>query len=274
MKKRSLKLSALTAGLILAGTTAFTLVGCGGGSSSTSTTPMSSISGTVPGTLIEAFCEDGSYYVTESDDSIPNEPHPFELEIPSNLSCSLVMTTNEDNNETKIITQIGVITPDANGTLFTATGDIDLGYIPLAMEHTPEIDEDDDHVADEILLIDVNGTLIEIELENPLDDDNDGLVNVYEDDDDDGINNHDDDDDNGDGEIDVDNDLDDDGIDNDVDVDDDNDGLHDDDDYDDDNDGIYDDEDDDDDNDGIEDDLDDDYSDDYSDDEYESGYVS
>ena len=276
MKTRSLKLSALTAGLILAGTTAFTLVGCGGGSSTTSTIQTSKISGTVPGTLIEAFCENGSYYVTESDDSIPNEPHPFELEIPSNLSCSLVMTTNEDNNDTKIITQIGVITSDTNGTLFTASGDIDLGYIPLEMEHSPEIDEDDDHVSDEILYIDINGTLIEIEFENPLDDDHDGLVNVYEDDDDDGILNYHDDDDDDDGYDDVDNDLDDDGIDNEDDVDDDNDGLDDDEDHDDDNDGLDDDEDDDDDNDGIDDDLEDDH-DEYEDDDDDnesSEYIS
>ena len=270
MRRTSLKLSTLAAAAILAGTTAFTLVGCGGGSTTT-TTPLVKVSGTVPGTLIEAFCADGSYYKVTSTDNNTDE-HPFEIEIPSTVSCSLVMTTNEDDNATKVVTQIGLITSDANGTLFTAAADIDLGNIPLAMDPADINDTNGDHVSDDILNIDVNGTFIKIELENPLDDDDDGLVNVYEDDDDDGINNHDDDDDDNDGLDDLhedtdndgddiegnDNDLDGDGIDNDIDVDDDNDGLDDDVDSDDDNDGYDDDLDDDDDNDGIDDDLDDD----------------
>ena len=249
MKTTSLKLSALAAGFILAG--------CGGGgSSATSTTQTSKISGTVPGTLIEAFCEDGSYYKVNSIHNNTDE-HPFEIEVPSNVSCSLVMTTNEDNNETKVVTQIGVITSDANGTLFTAAEDIDLGHIPLAMDPSNITDTNGDHVSDEILHIQVDGTSIVIELDNPLDDDNDGLVNVYEDDDNDGINNHDDDDDDNDEILDIheqDNDLDDDGIENEDDVDDDNDGQPDSEDSDDDNDGIDDYLDSDDDNDGIDDD--------------------
>jgi hypothetical protein len=251
MKTTSLKLSALAAGFILAG--------CGGGSSSTtSTTQTSKISGTVPGTLIEAFCEDGSYYKVQSTQNDTDE-HPFEIEIPRTVSCSLVMTTNEDSVTNKVVTQIGIITSDANGTLFTAAADINLGHIPLAMDPSDINDANGDHVSDDILSIQVDGTSIVIELENPLDDDNDGLVNLYEDDDDDGINNHDDDDDDNDEILDInehDNDLDDDGIDNDIDVDDDNDGQHDDEDSDDDNDGLDDYLDSDDDNDGIDDDED------------------
>lgn len=220
MKTISLKLSALASALIL--------VGCGGSSTTdtavTSTNSLSKISGTVPGTLIEAFCADGSYYKVNSTDNNTNE-HPFEIEIPSTVSCSLVMTTNEDDPVNKVITQIGVITSDANGTLFTAAADIDLGHIPLAMDPSDINDINGDHVSDDILSIQVDGTSIVVELENPLDDDDDGLVNVYEDDDNDGIHNHDDDDDDGDNEIDVDNDPDDDGIDNDEDVDDNNDGY-------------------------------------------------
>lgn len=220
MKTTSLKLSALASALILAG--------CGGSSTTdtavTSTNSLSKISGTVPGTLIEAFCADGSYYKVKSTDNNTNE-HPFEIEVPSTVSCSLVMTTNEDDEAKKVITQIGVITSGANGTLFTASGDIDLGNIPLAMDPSDINDANGDHVSDDILSIQVDSTLIVIELENPLDDDGDGLVNVYEDDDNDGIHNHDDDDDDGDGEVDVDNDPDDDGIDSDDDVDDNNDGY-------------------------------------------------
>jgi len=252
MKTTSWKLSALASALILAG--------CGGSSTTetaitettTTTGSLSKITGTVPGTLIEAFCADGSYYQVKSTENNTDE-HPFEIEIPNTLSCSLVMTTNEDDAANRVITQIGLITPDANGTLFRAAADINLGNIPLAMNHSDINDINSDHVSDDILNIQVDGTSIVIELENPLDDDNDGLVNVYEDDDNDGINNHDDDDDDGDGEVDVDNDLDDDGIDNDVDVDDDNDGDRDEEDSDDDNDGIDDYLDSDDDNDGIDD---------------------
>lgn len=251
MKTTSLKLSALASALLLAG--------CGGGSSTTAdntaittSNSLSKISGTVPGTLIEAFCEDGSYYKVKSTENNTDE-HPFEIEIPSTLSCSLVMTTNEDDTVNKVVTQIGMITPDVNGTLFTAVSDVDLGHIPLAMDPSNINDANGDHVSDDILNIRVDGISIVIELENPLDDDNDGLVNVYEDDDNDGISNYEDDDDDGDGVVDVDNDLDDDGIDNDNDVDDDNDGTRDSEDSDDDNDGIDDYLDPDDDNDGIDD---------------------
>jgi len=221
MKIISLKLSVLASALILAG--------CGGGSSATDTavTPtnsVSKISGTVPGTLIEAFCEDGSYYKVTSTDNGTAE-HPFEIEVPSTVSCSLVMTTNENDKEKKVITQIGVITSDANGTVFRATGDINLGNIPLAMDPSDINDVNGDHVSDDILNIQVEGISIVVELESPLDGDNDGLVNVYEDDDNDGIHNRDDDDDDGDNEIDIDDDSDDDGIDNEHDVDANNDGT-------------------------------------------------
>ncbi|MBU0721280.1 hypothetical protein KJ877_08055 [bacterium] len=225
MKTILWKLSAVASALILAG--------CGGGSSTTSTssTPLTStISGTVPGTLIEAFCTDGSYYFVKSTDNGTAE-HPFELEIPNTLSCSLVMTTNEDNNVSRVVTQIGMFTPDTSSTLFKAAKDIDLGYIPLEMDYTQVIDVNGDHVSDNVLSIDINGTSIVIELENPLDNDDDGLVDVYEDDDGDGISNYYDDDDDNDGIYDIydhdDNDSDGDGIDDDSDVDDDNDGTHD-----------------------------------------------
>lgn len=256
MKSISWKLSALTSALILAG--------CGGSSTTQiadTTNALSKISGTVPGTLIEAFCEDGSYYHVKSTDNNTNA-HPFEIEIPSTVACSLVMTTNEDNETSRVITQIGMITSDANGTLFRAKEDLDLGHIPLAMDPSTIQDANHDHVSDEILHIQVDGTHIEVELENPLDDDDNGLVNIYEDDDNDTISNYYDDDDDGDGVIDSDhggedddndddnivnndNDFDGDGIDDEHDVDDDNDGQHDDEDSDDDNDGIEDDQDDD-----------------------------
>ncbi|MEA2049047.1 MAG: hypothetical protein U9O64_11460 [Campylobacterota bacterium] len=273
MKTTSWKLSALASALILAG--------CGGSSTTetaiaetdtTTTNTLSKISGTVPGTLIEAFCEDGSYYAVKSTDNNTAE-HPFEIEIPSTVNCSLVMTTNEDDNASRVVTQIGMVTPNASGTLFTAVTDVDLGNIPLAMDPSNITDANGDHVSDDILSIQVDGTSIVVQLENPLDDDNDGLLNVYEDNDEDGISNYYDDDDDNDGIDDNydtdndrddiegnDNDHDDDGIDNGSDVDDDNDGLDDDIDSDDDNDGTDDYLDSDDDNNGIDDeDSDDDH---------------
>ena len=110
MKTTSWKLSALASALILAG--------CGGSSTAetattettiTTTDSLSKISGTVPGTLIEAFCADGSYYKVKSTDNNTDE-HPFEIEIPNTVSCSLVMTTNEDDAVNRVITQIGMIT--------------------------------------------------------------------------------------------------------------------------------------------------------------------
>ncbi len=267
MKTKLITLSVIVAGLIF--------VGC----SSTSNDEVlndevpnenivnerSTISGTVPGTLIEAFCDDGSYYVVNSTDNNTSY-HPFEIEIPTALNCRLVMTTNEDNEALKVITPIGIVTADGNGTLFTASEDIDLGHIDLAMSRDDINDTNNDGVSDDILFLNINGNeLVYIELENdPTDSDNDGLLNIYEDDDSDGINNHDDNDDDNDGIEDSndfdhdndginDNDFDGDGVTNDEDEDDDNDGIKDDEDDDDDNDGIRDDDDLDDDNDGIDD---------------------
>lgn len=245
MKTTPLKLSALASALILAG--------CGGSSTTdtviTPTDSLSKITGTVPGTLIEAFCADGSYYSVKSTDNNTAE-HPFEIEIPNTVSCSLVMTTNEDDNASRVVTQIGIITSDANGTLFTAHADVNLGNIPLALDPSNITDANGDHVSDDILNIQVDGTSILVELENPLDDDDDGIINIYEDYDDDNISNYYDDDDDNDG---LDDDLDDDNDGDDIegnDNDHDDDGIEDNDDLDDDNDGL-DDDDSDDENDSI-----------------------
>ncbi len=236
----------------------FSLIGCGGGSSTTQT---ATISGSVPGTLIEVFCEDGSYYSTQSVQN-GTDQHPFEIEVPLNTDCRLVMTTNEDDPANKIVTPIGIVTVDGNSTLFKAEGDVDLGYVDLAMERNIDIDADGDGVVDQILELEIEKGLLSVELENdPMDQDGDDILDVYDhDDDNDGVYDEDDEDDDNDGILDEDemNDLDGDGITNDADVDDDNDGVDDDDDDDDDNDGINDEEDDDDDNDGINDEEDND----------------
>jgi len=191
------------------------LIGCGGGgggdSTSTTQTTATSITGTVPGTLIEAFCTDGSYYQTNSIKT--GNQHPFELELPDNIDCRLVMTTNENdpNPANRIITPIKF----NNNTYIALKNNIDIGYIDLSVTgkgiQTP-------------LNINISFDETQIQLKelsiDPLDIDKDGIPNVYEDDDSDGIAN----------KLDVDNktavnDLDGDGIDDDHDKDIDNDGV-------------------------------------------------
>lgn len=237
------------------------LIGCG---ENITTEPTAKVSGTVPGTLIEAFCEDGSYYSTTSVQN-GTDQHPFEIEVPLNTDCRIVMTTNEDDPANKVVTPIGIVTADGTSTLFRAEGDVDLGHVDLAMNRDLIVDIDGDGVSDEILEVQVEDGLRSVKLENdPMDNDGDDILDVYDhDDDNDGIYDEDDEDDDNDGTPDVldpdeVNDFDSDGVTNNNDVDDDNDGLDDDEDDDDDNDGIDDDEDDDDDNDGIVDEEDDD----------------
>lgn len=248
------------------------LSACGGsGSGSSSFLPGTAgftITGTVPGTLIEAFCDDGSYHVVASTKNATGR-HPFELELPDSLACRIVMITNEDDPADKVVTPIKMIKQNGQGGIaISAKGElIDLGHVNLAMNRLEMLkDANGDGVEDvprEVILDDDASGVIEIHNggNDALDKDNDGIIEVYEDDDGDGISNHDDDDDDDDGirdELDDrDDDFDDDGITNDKDVDDDNDGIEDEADSDDDNDGIDDETDSDDDNDGISDDQED-----------------
>lgn len=222
----------------------FAACGGGGGDSSTSvdtsTQPSSyTISGTVPGTIIEAYCNDGSYYSVESNDNGTTE-HPFELTIPSNLDCRFVMITNEDAAYSEwIITPITFSVDGSTGTYLTIGQDLDLGNVPLATEGSG---------VQEPLEVSINGTSVEIKsLGNDLlDSDNDGVPNVYEDDDSDGAPNKVDEDDDGDDIPDTAETTDDhdgDGISDIYDNDDDNDGEADSVDTDYDNDGISNDED-------------------------------
>ncbi|WP_345970440.1 MULTISPECIES: hypothetical protein [Sulfurimonas] len=248
MKSISLALSALAAGLIFAA--------CGGSGSSSTGRAVTSITGTVPGTLIEAFCEDGSYYAVNSNDNGTSE-HPFEIEVPQNTSCRLVMTTNENTPDASVVT---LITLNGSSLFEVNATAVDLGYIALPMDRTG-YDDDNNGVADDLFnVVTPEGTVISVELaDDPMDVDGDGVINLYDDDDDnDGIKDDVDPDDDNDGIPDTEdedsiNDFDHDGINNDADIDDDNDKIIDAVDNDDDNDGIDDSADTDDDNDGIDD---------------------
>ena len=229
---------------------------CGGGSSSSSVpipniATTSTVSGSVPGTLIEAFCSNGTYFRTQSTDDGTNE-HPFSIDIPSGVDCRLVMTTNEDDAVNRVITAVQMSASGVISGLFNVNSDFDLGYIPLELDPSNIIDANGDHVVDSPLILSLtlpDGVVIRDVAYDPLDVDGDDIPDTYEDDDGDGEFNREDDDDDNDGIDDVDeedyNDTDSDGIDDIYDQDDDNDGLSDDMDSDDDNDGISDDDDDD-----------------------------
>lgn len=233
------------------------LASCGGGGSSTTTdsqveqSSMSTVSGTVPGTLIEAFCSDGTYYATNSTDD-GSDQHPFSLQVPNNVDCRLVMTTNEDDDLNRVITAIQMSSAGVVSGLFNLSSDFSLGYVPLELDPSAIIDANGDHVVDSPLTLSLtlpDGVVIRDVSYDPLDDDGDDIPDAYEDDDGDGEFNREDDDDDNDGTPDSEeddyNDSDGDGIDDIYDHDDDNDGSNDDVDSDDDNDGIHDDDDDD-----------------------------
>jgi len=177
----------------------FIIVGCGG--SSTTSATSAKISGTVPGTLIEAFCDNNYYAIVTSTQNGTNE-HPFKIDVPINTNCRLVMTTNENDPTNRIITQIGF----TDGNTIVLSQDVNLGHIPLEVNYENAEDRDGDHVVDTPLTVSPNGASVNNSpvhdnngngmIDNYDDDDDDNIVNAYEDDDNDGIENiHDDRDD-------------------------------------------------------------------------------
>jgi len=188
-------------------TLGFVLVGCGGSSTTTAIetqTPSTNnttklkyaVSGTVPGTLIEAFCQDGSYHKVNSTDN-GTAKHPFTIEIPRGVDCKFIMTTNEDDVDTSkhIVTPLLFNNGTTISSYFQLSDDVDLGNIPLPMSgagvQTP-------------LTLSITDSKLDVNAYSydPLDKDNDNIPNVYEDDDNDGVTNIHDDDDDGDGTVD------------------------------------------------------------------------
>lgn len=185
------------------------LIGCGSTSNSINDAMSNNftiLKGTVPGTLIEVFCDDGSYYGIHSVNNTTDK-HPFEVTLPKELNCRLVMSTNEDDVHAKVVTPIRIVSKDGNSTVFKGVGDIaDIGHVALALNRNDIVDANGDGVSDVALEVaDYSGALAVVHLEvDPYDDDHDGIINIYEDDDHDGISNHDDDDDDNDGIDDID----------------------------------------------------------------------
>jgi len=60
------------------------LTACGSNNSASISDNTASISGTVPGTKIEAFADNGAYYVVHSTDDGTTQ-HPFELVVPADM---------------------------------------------------------------------------------------------------------------------------------------------------------------------------------------------
>jgi hypothetical protein len=175
------------------------LIGCGGGGSSTTTasTPSATINGTVPGTKIEAFCDDGTHKVVTSIQNGTTH-HPFTIKVPQNINCRLVMTTNENDPTNKIITALTFDDGKGNQSIIIKANReaIDLGYIDLPLIHSEIDDLNNDHVKDTPLIATLPKSGVEsvIEEHDSYDDDGDGIINQYEDDDNDHIPNIDDDD--------------------------------------------------------------------------------
>ena len=204
------------------------LVGCGGSSSTTnddSTTKSTyTVSGTVPGTLIEAFCKNGSYYkINSTDNGTAN--HPFSLALPSGVDCKFVMTTNEKDVDTTrhIVTPLLFNNGSTVSSYLKLSDDLELGHVPLAMSG--------EGVQPPLTITGITAEVNAFTYD-PLDIDNDGIPNVYEDDDNDGVVNIHDEDDDGDGindatDTDYVNDVDGDGVENQYDEDDDNDEIKD-----------------------------------------------
>jgi hypothetical protein len=167
---------------------------CGGGGGGDSISPSVStsftISGTVPGTIIEAYGDNGSYYKVSSDND-GSGMHPFSLTLKSGVKYSLFMTVNENTTQT-------ITTPiyfDNNGTptsSFTSSANqtINFGHLPLYTTKTDAVnagkDNDNDGVLDDGQYHLVN-TISGLTLNNLVgtytwDVDGDGKHNYYDDD--------------------------------------------------------------------------------------------
>ena len=174
-------------GLFLALMILLLLAGCGGGGGSDladgGIIGTGSIVGTVPGTIIEAFGDQGQYFqVTSVDDN--TDQHPFYLELPAGIGFHLVMIINEGTAD-EIVIPIAFEGADQkllSRIILTLGDEVDLGHIPLYSnrDEIPDTsDPDEDGILDEPFILDEN------DANNPLlqlDSDDDG-VDDYDDDD-------------------------------------------------------------------------------------------
>ena len=143
---------------LLAALLALSLTGCGGGGSGSAGSASATLSGTVPGTLIEAIADDGGRIQAHSRDNGTSR-HPFVLQVPAGRTFSLAMTTHEGSADS-VTTPIGF--RDNNGQVVTTfklqPGEaIELGDIPLPMSRATappgHMDDDDRYVLDRPLVV-------------------------------------------------------------------------------------------------------------------------
>ncbi|WP_052746144.1 hypothetical protein [Sulfurovum lithotrophicum] len=166
------------------------IIGCSGGGSSTpagtaTSATMATVSGTVPGTFIEAFCEDG-YYAQVTSNNNGTSQHPFEIDIPTNTNCTMIMTTNEKDPANRCISQVGFDTGNTTGKTFKITEDMNMGHIPLPMQYSDVKDVDGDHVIDDCLYVKTSMDNMVVNDIPVMDRDQNGMVDSYDDRDDDG----------------------------------------------------------------------------------------
>ena len=168
-------------------------VACGG-STNTETTAVTGaaetvqLSGTVPGTKIEAFCDNGKYYATHSQQN-GTEKHPFSLEVERNSSCYIVMTMNENSDANRTITMLAF--RDASGKVvprLKATRHLNLGHVPLPKTPDDMNDSNGDHVSDTPLVLDApDSDAIDPTPATAIDSDGNGVVDIYDDNDQNGV---------------------------------------------------------------------------------------
>jgi len=130
---------------------------CSGGSDSSTSLTGASVNGTVPGTVIEAFGDNGSYYkVTSTDNGTAR--HPFTLDVPANVGFHMVMVTGEGTSD-NVVSPIGF--RDSSGKVHTRLmldkgAQVELGHVPLYMSRNEAAGDDADHdgVLDQPLVLD------------------------------------------------------------------------------------------------------------------------
>ncbi|WP_321275851.1 hypothetical protein [Thiomicrorhabdus indica] len=142
ISKKSVLLSAIPVVVLMAG------CGGGGGDSTvdsaptTTTTQTVAVTGTVPGTIIQAYCSNGS---NPSVSSVLNgtDQHPFTLNVPVGIDCRIAMITNE-GTVNQVITNLTF-----NGNpVINLQQPLDLAYIPLPMSPDEAVDLNNDGFAD------------------------------------------------------------------------------------------------------------------------------
>ncbi|MCK9530622.1 MAG: hypothetical protein M0R77_08700 [Gammaproteobacteria bacterium] len=146
-----------------------------GGGDSGATGATVNITGTVPGTRIEAFADNGAYYVTDSVDN-GTAAHPFTLAVPARMGLRLLMTTNPGTAD-EVVTPLGWRGNDSalhTRLLLGGCAQVDLGHVPIPVgpNAAASLDADGDGVLDAPFVLDDQGA------RNPLtqcDADGDGM---------------------------------------------------------------------------------------------------